>query len=250
METDDKRAPARDEVKSMKKLIALLIAALMALLPALAEATDAEPAPTEAPAPVPNAPTNEDSPNPFGNIPERTPANGQGIEIEVGGEKVMLDFDPSEQYSSIDGGLVQASFYSYSADGAKLYELYVIFPDSAQAGSVIVPDAAHPESSVVLIVSDLNTQEEQYYFSSIMNDTVYPEGSDFAIAVDDVQVDGGASTYTGRLTATLIALDMATGEANDALQIDDTPFEFTIGSTGERHADPLPTEAPKEMVKT
>lgn len=239
----------------MKKLIALMIAALLALLPALAEEIDPEALPTEAPveetAPEPDAPTNEDTPNPFGNIPERTPAAGQGIEIEVGGEKVMLDFDPSEQYSSIGNGLVQASFYSYSADGAKLYELYVIFPDSAQAGSVIAPDAANPESSVVLIVSDSNTQEELYYFSSFMNDSVYPEGSDFAIAIDDVQIEDGAATYAGSLTATLIALDMATGATSDTLQIDSTPFAFTIGGAGDgRHAEPLPTEAPKDMMKT
>ena len=219
----------------MKKLFALLIAALLALLPALAEKAD---------------PLNGENPNPFGEIPGRGIADGQGIELDIDGDKVTLDFDPSEQYSSIEGGLVQASFYSYSADGVKLYELYMLFPDTAKSGSVIVPDASNLDSSVVLIVSDANTQEELYYFSSYMGDGVYPEGSDFSIAIDDVVEEGGARTYTGRLTATLVALDMATGQTSATLRVEGTPFSFTIGGAGERRAEPLPTAVPSDIRTT
>lgn len=214
----------------MKKLIAILICAMLILLPALALAE----------APIEDA------------LPDRAPAAGDTIELEIEGERVLLDFDTSSQYSSIEDGQVQASFYKYSDDGATLYELYIIFPDTAQAGMVITPEYAaltNEESSVVLIVSDTQTQQEQYYFSSLMDGDVYPGGSDYTIAIDDVyEIDGG-TTYKGRLSATLVALNMSTGDIEATLAVPETAFSFTLGGTSERHADPLPTETPDDMRK-
>ena len=239
----------------MKKLMILLLAALLALTAALAEAPQASPEPN---AEETTSPEPEVTPEPQLPValPERSTDAGEGIELELEGERVTLGFDTSKQYSSIENGLVQASFYSYSADGAKLYELYLIFPDTVQRGMVITPDYAAltgEECSVVLIVSDTATQEELYYFTSLMSGQVYPENSSFTIAIDDVTEVGGATTFSGTLSATLIALNMATGEARDTLQIPETPFRFTIGDgSGERHDAPLPTEKPadNDMRKT
>lgn len=237
----------------MKKLFALLVAVLMMLLPALAETEP--PFPTEPGTDAPGVPdrivTEVD-----GDAQEQAPrdhVSGSSIELDINGEKVALDFDASSQYSSIEGGMVQASYYRYLDDGLKLYELYMIFPETAAAGMVISPDYSAltgEESSVVLIVSDLKAEQELYYFSSQMNGTVYPEESTFAIAIDDIQTSGGATTYTGSLSATLIALDMATGEAEDTLQIGETPFSFTIGGETDRPETPAPTALPDDMRKT
>ena len=214
----------------MKKLIAILLA-LLALTPALAEAP-IEPLPTL----------------------DSHATNGETIEIVIDGERVALDFDAAPQYSSVSDGLVQASFYKYSDDGARLWELYLIFPETAQPGMLITPDYAAvtgEESSVVLIASDTATEQETYYFASIMGDAVYPEGSDFSISLDDIDESGGSVTYSGRLSATLVALDMASGAVKDTLVIEETPFSFTLSDVSdERHSDPLPTALPDDMVRT
>ncbi len=237
----------------MKKLIALTMAALLMLLPALAETEQPLPTAQETDAPgLPDRFVNETD----SDAGEQAPwdhDSGSSIELDINGEKVTLDFDASPQYSSIEGGTVQASYYRYLDDNSKLYELYMIFPDSAAAGMVISPDYSAltgEESSVVLIVSDLKAEQELYYFSSQMNGAVYPEDSTFAIAIDDIRTTGGATTFSGSLSATLIALDMATGAAEDTLQIGETPFSFTIGGETDRPETPAPTALPDDMRKT
>ena len=214
----------------MKKLIAILLA-LMALATALAEV------PIE---PLPSLDTHE--------------TNGETIEIVIDGQRVALDFDASPQYSSVSDGLVQASFYKYSDDGATLWELYLVFPETVQPGMVITPDYSNltsEESSVVLIASDTNTQKETYYFASIMAGSVYPEGSYFTISFDDIARSGGSVTYSGRLSANLVALDMASGAVQDTLLIEETRFSFTLSDVpDERHSEPLPTVLPDDMVRT
>ncbi len=253
----------------MNKLFALMLAALLALTPALAEAIDPlttperidplvtpEPPAEEAPL-IPEVPPTEapGDESPQNDPPGREQNPGQTIELTVDGERVTLDFDASPLYSSIADGLVQASYYTYSADGSRLYEFYMLFPDSAQRGMVITPDYSaliNAESSVVLRVTDVPTEKEVYYFCSQMSGGVYPENSDFAIAIDDVVQSDGATTFSGTLTATLIALDMTNGAVLDTLQIPETPFSFTIGASDERHDAPLPTEKPldDDMRKT
>jgi hypothetical protein len=165
-----------------------------------------------------------------------------GITLTVNGETVQLAYDASPQYSSIQGGLVQASYYAYGADGKTLYELYLTFPETARAGMVITPEYAamtNEESSMVLIVS--RDSIETYYFSSLLDGSVYPAGSSFSIAIDSVGDEGGMVSYAGTLSANLIALDMASGEVAATLEIPATPFSFTISG---QLSSPLP-DAPE-----
>ena len=165
-----------------------------------------------------------------------------GITLTVNGETVRLAYDASPQYSSIQGGNVQASYYAYGADGKTLYELYLTFPDTARAGMVITPEYAamtNEESSVVLIVS--KDSLETYYFSSLLDGSVYPVGSGFTIAIDSVGEEAGMISYAGTLSANLIALDMASGEVAATLDIPSTPFSFTVSG---QLSVPLPDDGP------
>ena len=203
----------------MKKTVAILLCALLATLSAISLAD-----------------------NPYGDLFDllpgepgiETPPRGDGettdgITLQVNGESVRLAYDPSPQYSSIRGGIVQASYYAYGQDGKALYELYISFPDTSRAGMVITPEYAsmiNAESSVVLIVSQDNL--EKYYFSSLLDGNVYPAGSGFSISIDEVVEGIGAVSYSGTLSASLIALDMSSGEVADALEIAPVPFRFTV----------------------
>ena len=218
----------------MKRIIALLICALLALLPALAE----------------ELPENPFGAFPYdsyeGSEPRENTGSDQSITLEVRGESVRLAFDPSPQYSSIRDGMVLASYYAYS-DTSTLYELYLSFPETARPGMVITPQyeaLTNGDASVTLIVSD--PSQEQYYFASLANGTVYPTGSDFTISIDSI--NGG--TYAGAFSATLIALDMASGDVADTLIIPETSFQFTLGGeNGGDFTSPAPTVAPDDMRK-
>ena len=229
----------------MKKLLAILLCAALALLPALAEAPATEP-------PVADSPAPDETPQAPDDAPAHDISSGETITLQLPEGPVTLDFDSSTQYSTIEGGLVQASFYSYSADGATLYELYIVFPDTVQPGMVITPEYAaltNEESSVVLIISDTRTQAEQYFFASLMDGGIYPEGSNYTIAINDLYESDGATTFDGSLSATLVALDMASGEVAATLSFPETPFHFTIGGAQGRHADPMPTAMPNDLRK-
>jgi hypothetical protein len=216
----------------MKRTVAIVLCALLMALAAMALA--------EAPLDglfdnLPIEPGN--SAPPRGDI-----ESADGITLTVNGETVQLAYDASPQYSSIQGGLVQASYYAYGADGKTLYELYLTFPETARAGMVITPEYAamtNEESSMVLIVS--RDSIETYYFSSLLDGNVYPAGSSFSIAIDSVGDEGGMVSYAGTLSANLIALDMASGEVAATLEIPATPFSFTISG---QLSSPLP-DAPE-----
>jgi len=217
----------------MKKTIAIVLCALLMALGAMALA--------EAPfgGLFDNLPG-----EPGSDIPPRGNSEASDdITLTVDGETVQLAFDASPQYSSIQGGLVQASYFAYSADGKTLYELYLTFPETARAGMVITPEYAamtNEESSVVLIVS--RDSLETYYFSSLMDGSVYPSGSGFTIAIDSVGDEGGMVSYAGTLSANLIALDMASGDVAATLEIPSTPFSFTVSG---QLSSPLPNDVPQ-----
>ncbi|MBQ6324554.1 MAG: hypothetical protein IJI26_00635, partial [Clostridia bacterium] len=104
----------------MKKTVAIVLCALLMALGAMALA--------EAPFgglfdSLPGEPGGDTPPR--GNVEA-----SDGITLTVDGETVQLAYDASPQYSSIQGGLVQASYYAYGADGKTLYELYITFPET------------------------------------------------------------------------------------------------------------------------
>ena len=227
--------------EDMKKIVAVILCALLA---ALGPASLAE--------------------NPFGDLFENLPGEAEGetpprggeggedITLEIDGQSVRLAYDASPQYSSIQGGTVQASYYAYGADGKTLYELYITFPETARAGMIITPEYAlmtHEESSVVLIASLDGV--ERYYFSSLMDGSVYPEGSGFSIGIDSVDEENGMIRYAGTLSASLIALDMASGGVAGTLDIPSTPFRFTISGqlSGPVPDAPQATREPEDLRK-
>lgn len=187
-----------------------------------------------------------EDPNPRGDT-----TGGEEFAIDINGETVRLAFDASPLYSSAQGGMVQASYYAYGQDGATLYELYINFPETARPGMVITPEyeaMINGNSSVSLIVSS-GPLSQKYYFSSLADGAVYPEGSSFSIAIDDIASGNGVTAYSGRLSAKLILLDMVSGEATDTLDIPETPFHFTLGGSSKSEHAPMSTAAPDDMRK-
>ena len=153
----------------------------------------------------------------------------ESIEIVINGTNTPLAFDGSTQFSSIMDGTVQASFYAYSNNSDYLYELYMIFPDTVQSGSVITPDYAlqnHPDCSVVLILS--NKDNEQYFYAGQVDGRVYPTDASYSMRFDTVTSTDSTRTYTGKLSAALAPMDPDSGDPIVSFKIENAPFSFTI----------------------
>ena len=222
----------------MKKIIAMLICAVLAILPTLALCE-------------------ESFDNPFGIDPGEFPEvsqppadSGESITLTIDGETVRLVYDASPQYSTVQDGVIQVSFYAYGSDNNTLYELYLSLPETVRPGMVITPEYAamtNEESSVVLIVSQ--GSQEVYYFASLMDGSVYPTGSDFSITIDSITDADGGARYAGTLSASLVALDMASGDVTATLNIPETPFSFTLGGVHAPEGGPAATPIPDDLKK-
>ena len=218
----------------MKRILSMLLCLLLAALPAMAEMPEA-------------------TPEPFSGdfAPRDGGSQDETLTVEVNGENVRLIYDNSPMYSSVQGGLVQASYYAYGADGDTMYLMYIIFPETAGAGMVISPEYAAvtgEECSVVFIVS--TSTREQYYFSSVAEGLVYPNDSDFSIAIASVEEGASGTTYAGKLSAKLVCLELSSGDGQSTLDIPETPFRFTIGGGSQApQAEPGTTPVPEDMRK-
>ena len=151
------------------------------------------------------------------------------IQIEINGQPTVLGFDNSLEYSSVQDGTVQASFYAYSEDREYLYELYMIFPESVQTGSTITPEYAAknaPDCSVVLIIS--NKEVEQYYFAGQIDGKAYPDGSAYTMYFDSVSASDSGRTYSGRLSAAPLGLSDDSDTLMKSFRIDEAPFTFSM----------------------
>ena len=180
----------------------------------------------------------EDNEDPFADPfadPDATPAPDApsaagSMNINIAGEALVLNFDASPAYSSVQSHLVQASFYTYGSATGNLYELFLTFPDSVRAGDAITPEYAMKsavDSSVVLLVS--SPEKDTFYVASQQTTSgPYPETSSYSLRFDSVASAGGTTTYTGTLDANLVSLSQKTGEVDKSLRIEGANFTFTI----------------------
>lgn len=162
------------------------------------------------------------------------------LELELNGLKLTLQFDPSEQFSNITGGNVQASFYTYLEGSNDLYELYMIFPRDVQTGTTVDPEFARqnaPESSVVLIVTA--GEKVDYYYAGQTDST---ESTDYAMTFESVVDSGAERTYTGTLSAAMVGMAGDFQTEISSIQFEGARFSFTMPM----RADRLPEETPPE----
>lgn len=251
-------------------LIALLCAALLCTsgVWAAAEGPSPDPTPTpEAedmpeegalpafPSPAPDSEEASDgsvSPKFQTPVPESEAAKAGGtLRATFNGEPLTLDFDPDPQFSTCEDGYVQASFYAYGTAG-KLYELYLVFPQTVAAGDIITAEsraaAGDDQSGLMMFVSD--NSSDVCSLASQYADGVYPEGSGYEVTFSQVSVSGTMYTFTGSLKATLVVIDEHYNSLAESHTLT-ASFTFTMdlsGASAEPSAEPglpAPEATPK-----
>ena len=158
------------------------------------------------------------------------------LELDLNGRALTLHFDPSEQFSNVSGGSVQASFFTYIGGSDDLYELYMIFPRDVQPGTTVDPEYARlsaSEASVVMIITI--GDKVDYYFAGQSEGA---EGTDYAITFESVEDSGTERTYTGTLSASMVGMDGNTEAEIDSIHFDGARFSFTMPM----RADTLPDD--------
>ncbi len=225
----------------MKKLIALLVVTMLILINACALAQ-------EIPA------------NPFGfpgddgrSAPSANAVSEAAV-IDIMGRSVTVDFDPSPEFSYVKDGLLQASFYSYSADGVYLYELYMTFPESVTSGTTFTTEdaiiAGSDDCCIAVLVSTQNT--EDYYLAAQYDGAAYPAGTAYSIRFDSVSDVSGGRRYTGVLSASMIGQDISGATIPGMMVLTEAPFSFTLpGSASgvQPYAGPTPVPGPTPTVR-
>ena len=170
-------------------------------------------------------------------------AASNSIDIDVNGRQLTLLFDPSEQFSNVSDGYVQASFYTYLDESNDLYELYMLFPRDVQPGTTIDPAYARqsaPEASVVMI---LTTQADgtRYYFAGQAEST---DGTDYAMTFETVTDSAAGRTYSGTLSATMVGMSAENNAEVESLRIQSARFSFTMPDETDDPTEDAPGNLP------
>ena len=169
----------------------------------------------------------------------------EAIDLQIGGRDLSLAFDPSVEYSGVSNGGVQASFYAYVNNEEELYELTLNFPEGVGTGDTVdagYARSAGAECSVVLIYS--TNRDVGYYMAGVSEGTAFPEGSGFEIHFDDVTGVDGGTRYTGRVSATLVGMNLDSGMSLRSIELADVPFGFTMPDANRNLPGETPADTP------
>ena len=158
----------------------------------------------------------------------------------INGNKLLLDFDASSDYSNIADGFIQACFFAFDAGEQNYLEMYLMLPENARSGDVF-SSASAGMTSISLYEVSMNS--ETLYFAGQAAGFAYPEGSSFELKINSLQKDSGSITISGSLSGALCRFDGAS-PTRETLSLSDVSFHFTL-PTGGTAAAPQPSVQPQ-----
>lgn len=160
-----------------------------------------------------------------------------------GNERLLLTFDPSPDYSSLEDGMLQLCFFAFDADRENCLELYLLLPEDLSASD------GSPVSTASVYFYESSKSGEVLYFASQEGERKLPEGSNLKITLDRVEIGADAISAGGMLEGLLFAYrdDVPTGEM---LDIRDAHFDFTLPMTQSGPPTPQPSIPPRDAQDT
>lgn len=146
------------------------------------------------------------------------------------GQSLQLEFDPTPEYSLVDGGIAQLCFFAHDSDRSHYLELYLMLPANVQPGDVLTQETLLMEGCSITLYEVLPNGEDCYYAAQFMG-MPYPDGSSFELRIDAAENTAEKLSLRGSLSAVLCRLmgDFATGET---LSIDKIAFDCSLTLTG------------------
>ena len=156
-----------------------------------------------------------------------------------GDERISLAFDPSDDYSNVMDGLIQACFFAYDESEENYLELYLLLPEDVQPGDVL-KSGESLDSSIYLY--EIGPDSETLYFAGDIYSAY--DGSRFELTIESAENTGSTLSVSGQLTAHLCryANDTPTREF---LNISRAYFHFTLPVNANPFA-PAPSQQPSE----
>lgn len=147
-----------------------------------------------------------------------------------GGHMLKLDFDPSAEYSNLNGGTLQACFFAFDASERNYLEMYLQLESDISAGDVLTSDKPSSLTSVTLY--EVAQNAEDIYFAGQVAGYAYPQGSSYEIHIEDVQQSAGSLIVRGTLSALLYRFDEADMPTGETLALKDLQFHFELPLNG------------------
>ncbi|MCF0120688.1 MAG: hypothetical protein HUJ65_03535 [Oscillospiraceae bacterium] len=155
---------------------------------------------------------------------------------KIGTDSVMLEFDPSEEYSGCASGYIEACFFAYNQAGDSYIELYLMIPETADAGDVIDPAYAGGVNmgNCSVTLSEVVGNSEIFYIAMQNGTSAYPQNSSYSIRIESKVDTGTAYAVHGTVTAELAEIDelASTGKTIAV----DAAFDFTVAKSDDSQA--------------
>ena len=172
-----------------------------------------------------------------------TPDNGFGGAF--GDDRIALTFDPSDEYSFAEDGVVQACFFAYDADESNYLELYLMLPQDVQSGDVL-HSGEGLDCALYLFEIGVTSGNDTEYFAGDPDSV--SDGSSFEMRIESVQTSGTTISISGTLTAQMTRYENNLPQ-RDSLTIGDAHFSFSLSLTGGAYENPFapaPTQHPDD----
>lgn len=155
------------------------------------------------------------------------------------GERILLSFDPSDEYSSVEDGLVQACFFAYDSTERNFMEIYLLLPQDVAPGDVL---ASGQDLDCSVYLYETVDGNETFYYAGDLG-TNLTSSSSFEINIESVEKTESAISMRGQLTAQLTRYDREIIGQEELLTIGEAHFSFSMPLGGSAFA-PAPSQTP------
>ena len=173
-------------------------------------------------------------------------APAESLYGSIGGQPLLMEFDPSAEYSTVADGLMQICFFAFAGDETTYLELFLKIPETVAGGDVLSSSDLSNASSVS--VYEVHKDTEDFYFASQVMGIAYPAGSSYEIRIDRAERSAGSLSVSGTLNARLMRMESMV-PSGEALDLSGLHFSFTLplnGASAPQQPAPAQPESTKE----
>ena len=209
----------------MKKIAAALLALMMLMMPAMAMKGEGYPA----------FDGRQEIENGFGG--------------QFGENSLMLEFDPSGDYSYLRDGYIQGCFFAFDAAEEYYLEMYLLLPEKIAAGDVLTPESSFAKGAASCSITLFEVDEEnneQAWFAGQMLGKAYPDNSGFSISMTQADYTDESVSVRGTIEAKLCQLekDMPSSESMEL----SAEFSFVLPLKNAPSAEETPAPKAKNIA--